>query len=95
MSEFRKFACPRQFAEDSAQSDEAPDAGGGGQRRDLCLPCGIYGGLVVMDAIAIAERDKSFVSIRGSGCFAVRAEPAIKHMVCPPKQPLPKYTMQS
>ena len=36
VSEFSKLVCPSQLVQDGAQSDEASDAGCGGQRRSLC-----------------------------------------------------------
>ena len=41
------------------------------------LTCGIYCGFVIVNTLAIAQRDKGFVPVCGGRCFAVRAEPAI------------------
>ena len=42
------------------------------------LPCGVDGGLVVVDTFAIAKRNEGLVSVSGGRCLAVRAQPAFK-----------------
>ena len=41
------------------------------------LPCGIDCGLVIVDSLAVAKRDKGLIAVCRGGCFAVRAEPAV------------------